>query len=253
MVPYLLASVCFHWEWISATFPRNHFIFSHRFVTSGKMTLLKAFVKSGNFENKESGMIATGYPVHIKVLHNQEIMKEQICQISNYIRTELPSQLNESIVSNNDTLVNLLLARCDVNGAVAVSQKDLQESLADFQTRILSNLENFHTEFANRFFSNGNNTNNSRNNSGENGKNNTPVDNNDIWWKDFEHSGTQLLILYYYYDYYYININTIIFKIQVIYIIHYLEIIGYLMDVISLRGFICGSLGTRKRRLDHSV
>lgn len=150
-LPFLLASLVYHREWIINTFSSNHPLFSQRVWTSGIMQRLSEKVLSGNGRNEVSKLFATGIPAHI--LLSNELVK---------VKCEL-SLLKESISKRFDILPDqikqTLLQHFQINGAIPITRDDISNMLETFQETIM------------RSFNNSILTNNSNNNTNTNRSN----------------------------------------------------------------------------------
>ena len=51
-IPFLLASIVFHQDWIKGNFPENHHLFYSRLFTSGIVQRLRSKVETGIFKNE---------------------------------------------------------------------------------------------------------------------------------------------------------------------------------------------------------
>lgn len=93
VIPYLLASLIYHMDYLVVTLPKDHPLFIQRVWTSGIMKRLKDKVLSGCGRNEQSKMFATGIPPHI-ILANQIIIlenrldnfREQVYLVNNIIQ-----------------------------------------------------------------------------------------------------------------------------------------------------------------------
>ena len=180
--PLLIASVCYHWNWIVANFSSNHFIFSTRLVTSGKVQQLRPHVYAGQITNEHTSMVATGVPYYIMLRHENKLLRDKVDYIEALIREKdaaVQEFITNSLEASEDRLIRKILSRLDINGAVQVTQNDLVSTMQNFQTNIMEllarSLERIGTE------------NNTQTN---------PVaaaevvdDLNDIWWSNFPFNG----------------------------------------------------------------
>lgn len=123
-IPYLLASLVYHRDWLISNLPQNHPLFNQRVWTSNILLTLKDKVLTGNGRNETSNLFATGIPAHI-ILSNELVklkselksFKELICEKIE----SLPSELKECMLKN-----------FQINGAIPITRDDilkLQESI----------------------------------------------------------------------------------------------------------------------------
>lgn len=119
--PYLLASICFHEQWLRSTLPAHHPLFNTHLFASGQVATLKAHVTAGRSHCPLTGMSATGIPPHL-VLSNElvdvakqtEVLKDALLQKC----SQLPSEL-----------VTVMLKRFSINGAIPVTLDDIKALL----------------------------------------------------------------------------------------------------------------------------
>lgn len=89
--PYLLASLCFHSEWLQQRLDPQHPIFISSVWTSGLISSLKPHVKSGCTKNEESGMFATGIPPHILLANELFELKEEMKEMKQDLALKMES------------------------------------------------------------------------------------------------------------------------------------------------------------------
>jgi hypothetical protein len=108
-IPYFLAQVVWHHDWIQLRLPRKHPIFTSRLFVSGLISRLKNHLikptTSGRCET--TGMIATGVPNHIDLIRQIESLEKEnvhlqtnISSFQAAIMNDLPTRLSEVLVSN---------------------------------------------------------------------------------------------------------------------------------------------------------
>jgi hypothetical protein len=131
-LPSLLASICHHEPWLRSTLPAHHPLFSTYLFASGCVGSLKPFVHAGRSRCAVTGMLATGIPPHLAmsteltavVTTTQQLRAELLAKYS-----ELPSEL-----------VNVMLSKFTVNGAVPVTMDDIKALLNTVLTQIRAEL-----------------------------------------------------------------------------------------------------------------
>ena len=121
-LPYLLASICHHEDWLRSTLSATHPLFSTFLFTSGAVTALKPHLLSGCYRCLDSGLAATGIPTHLAMSNHLQAVVQQ----SQVLRAELQAQCAGLPAS----VVNLLLSKCSINGAIPVTLDDLRGLLA---------------------------------------------------------------------------------------------------------------------------
>ena len=117
-LPYLLASICFHEQWLRSTLPAHHPLFHTHLFASGDVQMLRMFVVAGRNRCPLTSVIATGIPPHL-VLSNEltdvarqtELLKETLLTKC----TELPAEL-----------VSVMLSKFSINGAIPVTIDDIK-------------------------------------------------------------------------------------------------------------------------------
>ena len=131
-LPCLVASICYHEQWLRSTLPAHHPLFAMYLFASGCVSSLKVFVIAGRGRCSISGMQATGIPPHLAmsneltdvVKHTQMLRDELMTKCS-----ELPS-----------ALVNVMLSRFTVNGAIPVTVDDIKALLNSVLTQMRAEL-----------------------------------------------------------------------------------------------------------------
>ena len=121
--PYLLASICFHEQWLRSTLPAHHPLFNTHLFASGQVATLKAHVTAGRSHCPLTGMSVTGIPPHL-VLSNElvdvakqtEVLKDALLETC----SQLPSEL-----------VTVILKRFSINGAIPVTLDDFKALLSN--------------------------------------------------------------------------------------------------------------------------
>lgn len=120
-LPYLLASICYHEQWLRSVLPARHPLFATHLFASGQVAVLKQHVITGRSRCAVTGMVATGIPPHL-VLSNEmtdmarqtEIMKDALLAKC----TDLPAEL-----------VTVMMGRFSINGAIPVTIDDIKTLL----------------------------------------------------------------------------------------------------------------------------
>ncbi len=68
-IPFLLASLVYHKEWLEANLNPSHPLFTTYLWTSGAVSSFKNYVRTGNYQCNDTGMKATGIPPQISILY----------------------------------------------------------------------------------------------------------------------------------------------------------------------------------------
>jgi hypothetical protein len=127
-LPCLLASICHHEQWLRSTLPAHHPLFASYLFASGCVSNLKDLVTTGRNRCSITGMLATGIPSHLAlsneltdVVTQTQVLRQELLAKC----TELPSEL-----------VNVMLSRFTVNGAIPVTVDDLKTLLNSVLTQM---------------------------------------------------------------------------------------------------------------------
>ena len=131
-LPYLLASLVYHREWLVKTLPGNHLLFQQRVWTSGVLERLAPKVHIGVFRNDVTKMKATGIPPYVKL--NQQLIDLRGC-FNDGVST-LQHHLNDIPTAVKDSI----LSQCEINGVVPVTRDLLQEMMANLRHSIVEDV-----------------------------------------------------------------------------------------------------------------
>jgi hypothetical protein len=131
-LPFLLASVCHHEQWLKDALPPHHPLFATYLFTSGAVATLKPHVLAGCNRCPVTGLTATGLPTHLaisneltRVVKQTQLLKEALLSKC----AELPSEL-----------ANVLLSKFSINGAIPVTQDDIKALLTNAFNQMRSEL-----------------------------------------------------------------------------------------------------------------
>jgi hypothetical protein len=106
-IPYLLASLVYHQEWVARRLPQMHPLFLSNVWRSGYLKKLAPLVQSGYMQNPESGMKATGIPPYVVLFGRVESVDRTLCELSTKVDTianqitHIPIQLFHALESNS--------------------------------------------------------------------------------------------------------------------------------------------------------
>ena len=131
-LPYLLASILYHEQWLRSTLSAQHPLFSTYLFASGAVDSLKEHVIAGCNRCPVTGLMATGIPPHLAMANelNDMIKQTQLLKEALLARyAELPSQL-----------VTVLLSKFSINGAIPLTVDDLTSFLDNAVSRMTSSL-----------------------------------------------------------------------------------------------------------------
>ena len=135
-IPFLLASIIFHRQWLRANLSAQHPIFYSRIFTSGITTKLCEKIQAGIFKNDLTGMIASGIPQHVKLLHRFDELDKQMETVKTRIDA-LEECMVRAFEDVPQKVVACMLEHCQVNGAVPISRSDIKDMFATFRSEIV--------------------------------------------------------------------------------------------------------------------
>lgn len=113
VLPFLLASLCCHRKFLDETLHQMHPLRSSPVWTCGILEHVSPHIQAGVFENKATGMVATGIPPHVLQLRELAAIQQEL--------RELKSSMNSNFTNLPGTLKNDLLDNFQINGAVPVT------------------------------------------------------------------------------------------------------------------------------------
>lgn len=125
VMPFLLASVTCHSEYIISQFPPAHPIFLSRLWTSGIINRLKSKVLGGVFQHEQSGITASGIPPHILIGSEIKKVQNKVDAMDHYLRNQMGRDVTQTILNN-----------CQVNGAVPITHQQVESMLLTLQQNL---------------------------------------------------------------------------------------------------------------------
>lgn len=131
-LPYLLASICYHEDWLRAALSARHPLFATHLFASGTVATLKTHITTGRNRCASTGMLATGIPPHLVLSNDMTDVAKQTVQLKDEILNkckELPAEL-----------VTVLMNRFSINGALPVTLDDMQRMLGTVITQMRAEL-----------------------------------------------------------------------------------------------------------------
>jgi hypothetical protein len=135
-LPYLLASICYHEEWLRSTLPPHHPLFSTHLFASGTVQSLQRHILAGCNRCPVSGMMATGIPPHLvmsngltDVVKQTQLLKEELLSRC----AELPAELT-----------NTMLSKFSINGAIPLTVDDMRAMLNSVVAQMRAELREVH-------------------------------------------------------------------------------------------------------------
>jgi hypothetical protein len=135
-IPYLLASIIYHENWLRSTLVSSHPIFTTRLFTDGHVERLRNSVLTDASMCPQSGLRVYGVPSHLVLANKMEVIqskfeefevgvKRHLTNLENHIDSKLdalPTKLCDSFRSNFET-----------EGALALTKEDVSSMFADFR------------------------------------------------------------------------------------------------------------------------
>jgi hypothetical protein len=85
-IPYFLASIVYHFEFLKTHLDPRHPLFKSRFVTHGLVDRLKAHVVTGLSTCPHTNMAATGIPPHLAITSAMEKMRTEIVELNSSLK-----------------------------------------------------------------------------------------------------------------------------------------------------------------------
>jgi hypothetical protein len=135
-LPHLLASICYHQQWLRSTLARNHPLFSTSLFASGTVEALKPHLFAGSSRCGVTGMLATGIPPHL-------VMSSELTAVVNRFQS-----LKEAVLSRCDELpvevTNVMLSKFSVNGAIPVTMEDMRALLSNAVAQMRAEIRDAH-------------------------------------------------------------------------------------------------------------
>lgn len=129
VLPFLLASMVHHKDYLQSTLNSNHPLFLTRLWTSGILDTLSPRVYTGNGKHPVTHMTATGIPPHILLANELVALRGDI--------SVLRSVLMEKLAEVPDRVKECLLENFRVDGTVPITASQVQTMMADLQERLL--------------------------------------------------------------------------------------------------------------------
>ena len=127
-LPYLLASICYHEEWLRRTLSPQHPLSSTYLVSSGHVTKLKPLVVAGLNRCPLTGMQATGIPPHL-------ILSTGLIDIAKQTE-QLEAAILEQCAQLPEHLTATLMQRFSINGAVPLTADDMRVMMSQFTAQL---------------------------------------------------------------------------------------------------------------------
>lgn len=113
VLPWLLASLCYHRDWLRKNLPAGHSLFSSPVFTQGHVDRLASSLMSplGLGRCEATGLQATGIPSHLSITGRLSTLERKMDESTQ----QLPERLKDSLLKN-----------FQVNGALPITQEAFQ-------------------------------------------------------------------------------------------------------------------------------
>ena len=141
IIPYLFASIVFHIEFLEKEFAPEHPLFQTRIFTGGYVNHYRGRILLGIASCPQTGMVATGVPRDITVLHKLEQQEEKFAQLEKRlerVETILPEKVAQKVTEK-------LLNEFSIQGTVPLTasgvERIVQTACDAMQEKILSVLK----------------------------------------------------------------------------------------------------------------
>jgi len=128
-MPFLLASVVYHQDWLRSTLSPSHPLFLSRLFTDGHAQRLKSHVLLGVGVCKKTGLTATGVPHHLVISHNLlELQHEMRAEMTSMKRKfeDLEANVHLRLDELPQKVTDTLRSSFEISGAIAVTRQDIQ-------------------------------------------------------------------------------------------------------------------------------
>ena len=130
VLPFLLASICFHRQFLVDNLPATHPLFLTRLWTSGLVATLEQKVHTGTGQHPVTRMRATGIPPHILLANEFVALRGEVRNM----KDELIQKLEE--VPEHVKLT--MLENFRVDGTVPITMPQVQSMMAELQATIMT-------------------------------------------------------------------------------------------------------------------
>jgi hypothetical protein len=145
ILPYLLASLLYHEEFLRAELSENHPIFRSRIFTQCEtLPQLRPMIRLGVGRCPHTGMQATGIPPHLAIsakvndlIAKIEALEAKVNEQREYMETTLPKNLSTQVVDD-------LRQNFEVTGVLPVTLKDFQALMTNVTHAINNQHDQFH-------------------------------------------------------------------------------------------------------------
>lgn len=145
VLPYLVASLQHHYNWLKATLPESHPLRTSFIWRSGYLNHHGEDVVVEYGSSSHRTLTATGVPLPLvtalevsKLSTDFAVWKTAVAESVANLSTEI-SALNQSLPKE---IMDLIFNNLSINGAVALTESKLREAISNFESRLLNRVEN---------------------------------------------------------------------------------------------------------------
>ncbi len=132
VVPYLIATLVTKWEWFKANVGSDHPLLSNLHMQPMVDALKPHIISDGLFSCNSTGMKASGVPLNVILLERQQDFESRMSALvaaTEANKLEMMDKLPALITTN-------ILTRLEVNGAVPVTNDDLNRATTRIQEQL---------------------------------------------------------------------------------------------------------------------
>ena len=137
VLPYLVASVLFHKNWLIEQLPALHPLFQSRLWRSENFHGLGERILTGKFFNPESNMKATGMPTHLVGVKNVESRLDSLEGKVNGNH----DQSMETLERLPERLQRMIMDSFAIEGARPMNQRDIETLFNNFRDEVLQRID----------------------------------------------------------------------------------------------------------------
>jgi hypothetical protein len=144
IIPYLLASLVHHSQWLRENLRQDHPIFNSRVFTSGIAATLKSHVLLGSGHCSVTGITATGVPSQLLSAERLERVEQSLEVVQTGVRKcreDIMGAIDEVTVKLPRVLTDTMLQNFTVNGAVPMTRTDMEIMFQGFTNVINGKLD----------------------------------------------------------------------------------------------------------------
>jgi hypothetical protein len=137
-LPFLLASIVYHEDWLKRNLHHNHPIFLQRIFSGGYVSRLKALVVTGSGTDPDCGMVATGIPHHILLAERLRAVEDKMDVVLKRKLEDLSDHLDDQLEQLPSKLSSKLRSEFVIEGTVAVTRHDVVEVVESLRLDLIS-------------------------------------------------------------------------------------------------------------------